>query len=699
MKLGNIANARPATFFTGVVSVLAVFFCFPLPVSAHVPHDVIFDVITSPAYKDDHTVYSIVRGNVVKSTNRGKSWKHLIQGIDNTTELQFMAIPPSFPSALYLSTEGDGIYKSENAGESWHKSNQGLDTLAFSKLYTPPASADVAFAVGLQRGLYRTDNGGAQWLKVYDNAVPLSAIAGFGWNSSDGFEVLVGDNNGVLSLSADKGDTWTQLYQFSGCGEISSIGTLQNPLLRNTFFVGTSKCGVFRTVDGGASFAQMNAGIEDLNIRSIVMSPGYSADATAFVSTWTKAIFISNDGGLAWKKYNTGLSTTPQAALQKAPDFQGIGMSPNFLSDKTLFLCGFAGLFQSTDGGKNWGQLTTLSTSLIISFAISPNYSLDPNLVVSTYGNGLFKSVDNGGSWQEIANNIKSRGDDVVFSPNFQNDSTMFFSTGKYTIGKSTDRGETWVKHDLPRSDFPTIIALSPGFANDATFFVGTRNSSIYRSTDAGITFTPVFDQKKKHIGHVTGLAVSPNYTNDNTLVAALGKGDVYISHNSGGSWILKGSESTFGIESKLAFSPNYTVDKTIFIASTQGLFKSTDGFDTWSKVSCDACGVDGNIRAIALSPNYAVDKTILMAVQGKGLFKSQNGGKTFGPIAVRLIASNFLFGPWNDFPAATSSTIGFSASYATDHTIFATTSERLYRSQDSGKTWQLIVLGLNLGK
>lgn len=96
---------------------------------AHSPHDDIFDVELSPTYKQDQTLFIIVRGNLLKSEDGGLSWKRSINGLDHKSRLYSLAIFSQFKKTLFLSSLGDGIYKSQDGGVSWRKANQGLEEL------------------------------------------------------------------------------------------------------------------------------------------------------------------------------------------------------------------------------------------------------------------------------------------------------------------------------------------------------------------------------------------------------------------------------------------------------------------------------------------------------------------------------------------------------------------------------------------
>ena len=112
-----------------------------------------------------------------------------------------MAVAPSDPDVLYLTTHGDGVLKSEDGGTSWGPTNGGLTERNLQELAVSPASADVAVvASNTSGGLFRTIDGGASWSPVgrSDRVTSLAFLA-------DGRRVVAGDARGRVTTSADAG--------------------------------------------------------------------------------------------------------------------------------------------------------------------------------------------------------------------------------------------------------------------------------------------------------------------------------------------------------------------------------------------------------------------------------------------------------------------------------------------------------------
>ncbi len=200
-------------------------------------------------------------------------------------------------------------------------------------------------------------------------------------------------------------------------------------------------------------------------------------------------------------------------------------------------------------------------------------------------------------------------------------------------------------------------------------------------------------------------------------------------STDGGRSWQVSSRGLTDFYIRDAAFSPDFATDGTaVVLAGESGLFRTTDGGETWAHAadiagvrvaasagpcfvvlsanaqysSTDvyvACGRDGAlqavgaipvppyfVKALALSPEFSTDGVALAAAENGGMFRSQDGGRTWesvGPPLASLVSGfTFVFAP--DFSA--------------NRTVYALASEmfyggqreqRLLRSTDGGANWE----------
>jgi hypothetical protein len=251
-----------------------------------------------------------------------------------------------------------------------------------------------------------------------------------------------------------------------------------------------------------------------------------------------------------------------------------------------------------------------------------------------------------------------------------------FFGIGRY--GKTK----------LGRPFIPTLIAVSPSYETDKTLFLATRANGVLKTTDEGKSFKTVWE---KDSNVVDSIVFSPNYPEDKIafMSTPIGSG-LYRSVNSGDTWEEVGEGLSHGNSSVvLAISPNFGADKTLFAGTSEGVFKSTDMGKEWKKLRNPSAG-SNYTEAIALSPNFEEDQEIIISVRGKGLFKSNDAGETFRQIGMDLITDNHALSLPQEFPER-SVPIKYSPFYKVDRTIFATSGEMLFVSEDGGETWSVI--------
>ena len=680
---------------------------------AHAPHDDVFGVELSPDFKQDRTIYSIVRGTFLKSTDAGNTWKRIVKGLDNRFELYSLESSAEDQNILFITSQGDGIYKSQDRGNSWFKVNNGLSTKSIDLVSISTKSPDIVFAAGTESGFFQTKNGGESWSPILEDNIRITAIASFFDREKGKDYVVAGDSRGRLYFSHTGGDSWEKYSDLVKNDEILSIRFSPNYLTDNTFFVGTKSQGIFKTVDGGVSFSEINQGLSDNSITSIFITTNESNESIIFISTWQQGVFYSQDNGNTWKSCSKGLSKDKQAddAEFQRPHFSNLRVSPTFSKDKTLFVAGFDGLFKSLNGGKVWEKIDTLSPNIIVSIAVSPNYKNDSTVAISTYLGGGYISYDRGNNWSSINKGLLElkkyvkqgnlvRLFEVTFSPEYKIDNTIFSSSWRrfYT---SRNKGKDWniqyfgpkrilkkLKLDKsPKSliEPPLIVAVSPNYTIDKTLYLGTKIGDILQVID-GVAI----DKSIGNVGkRIYSLAISPDFAIDRTLYAGAEDG-IYESVDGGVSWRCLQKTATV---TNLAISPNYKLDGTIFAGTAQGIFKTYDRGSSWLKLTDTPFGEDCYAEAVVVSPSYELDRTLLVSIRGKGLFRSFDEGQTFTEIGKNLIDNNHLLSNYGSGYNCTTVPIEFSPDYANDKTIYGYSGLEVFRSQDGGLTWESIFM------
>lgn len=203
----------------------------------------------------------------------------------------------------------------------------------------------------------------------------------------------------------------------------------------------------------------------------------------------------------------------------------------------------------------------------------------------------------------------------------------------------------------------------------------GTRfrffKHQLYRSVDEDQTWQLLGQGLPNHPEELQSftLVFSPNYAQDQTLLAGFDYqwfgGGLYRSTDGGDTWWPVADKEI----THIAFSPAYTQDQTIFVSTDNddGLFRSTDAGHTWENLTShfDLNPYTG-IVSLAISPTFAKDH--LLFISADPLFRSGDGGDT-----------------WQD-TGASPGLVAFSPNFARDRLVL---NQEGWRSADAGQTWQ----------
>ncbi len=196
----------------------------------------------------------------------------------------------------------------------------------------------------------------------------------------------------------------------------------------------------------------------------------------------------------------------------------------------------------------------------------------------------------------------------------------------------------------LPGIGRLNAAAVDPNDAN--TWYVGAPAGGIWKSTDAGQTWVNLFDDFPQ-IG-VSGIAIDPN--DSNTLYVATGDDDaadsysigVFKSTDGGQTWNETGlNPSNTNVNTLLN---EITIDPTnsniLWVGSSSGLFKSIDAGATWDRVQT---GYISDFKLKPGDPNtvYAVSNAHILGGGNVTVFYKTTNGADFEPIQSSVLPTN----------------------------------------------------------
>jgi hypothetical protein len=156
-----------------------------------------------------------------------------------------------------------------------------------------------------------------------------------------------------------------------------------DPSFPNTVYAGTNTDGVFRSIDGGASWLQRVTGLSNSDVQALAIDPDVTT--TLYAGTNGGGVFKSENRGDSWTAVNTGLTNfNVQTFAIDSVDTDIIYAGTDFGS-----------LFISMDGGDNWSAISgDISGANVLSLAVDPDTTT--TLYAGTAGEGLFKLTERG---------------------------------------------------------------------------------------------------------------------------------------------------------------------------------------------------------------------------------------------------------------------------------------------------------------
>jgi photosystem II stability/assembly factor-like uncharacterized protein len=248
------------------------------------------------------------------------------------------------------------------------------------------------------------------------------------------------------------------------------------------------------------------------------------------------------------------------------------------------------------------------------------------------------------------------------------------------------------------------VLAVTGVAGEPNVYYFGAVAGGVWKTTDGGVAWKPMFD--KEPIASIGAIAVAPSDPNviyvgtgESCIRGDISYGDgVYKSTDAGKTWTNVGLKDTHHI-AKIVIDP--ANPDVVYVAALghaygpnaeRGVFKTTDGGKTWSKVlyKDDKTGaidlvMDPNNSRILYAALWQAHRTpwsLVSGGPGSGLYKSTDAGVTWKKIEGK------------GWPQGILGKIGVAVPAADSERVYAQVEAEqggLYRSDDAGATWALI--------
>jgi photosystem II stability/assembly factor-like uncharacterized protein len=652
-----------------------------------------------------------VNGGVFKTTDYGRTWTPIFDD-QPTGSVGSIAVSISDPNIIYVGSGeglqrpdlsvGDGVYKSTDAGKTWKhlglRDGQQIPQIAVDPRdpnHVLVAVAGHPYGPNEERGIFLSTNGGESFQKVlykdenvggadvlFDPTNPSIAYASL-WEARQGpWEngAWNGTGGGVFK-STDGGRTWTQLGGGLPEGIVQAnlaiAASAPNRLMASVAV--PNAVNLYRSDDSGKSWA-----IITRDPRPAGRIGGGDLSVPRFSPKDPDVVIIAST--VSWKSIDGGKTWTAFRGAPGGDDYQNVWINPN--NPDIVLLGSDQGAIITVNGGKTWSSWYNQSTAQMyhvnadnafpyrlcsgqqesgsacvssrgddgqITFrewhpVAAQEYGyvvpdpLDPDTVI---GGKLTRYNRRTGQAQTIlprafnsADYRMLRTQPIVFSP--MDPRTLYFAAN--TLWKTKDAGVNWeqISPDLTRKTFavpesigkyrsmPTaaatqrgvIYAVAPSFQDVNRIWAGTDDGLIHITNDGGRTWKDITPPQLKPFWKVSILEAGHfnkdvAYAAVNTLRLDDLRPHIFRTRDAGATW----TEITNGIPQN---EPTDTVREDperkglLFAGTERAVYVSFDDGEHWQSLRL-------NMPATSIRDLIVKGDDIAVGTHGRGFWILDN--------------------------------------------------------------------------
>lgn len=298
---------------------------------------------------------------------------------------------------------------SSYAEQEWENVTHNLKDLDLHTIAVSPNDRALVF-VGSPSGIFRTNNSGDSWQKVYSTQSSYGDVNFMAIHPESPELIFAATKDGLLR-STDSGIGWEKV--FSGIGDderwATSIGFYKNKILLGT------RGGLFFSTDNGKNWKNFKSRFSNSDITYLFCD----AEKGIILVSSKEGLFRSINEGNKWDKvFETSrdvLSDLPEEVqsqyeleeLQEgAETIKTITQDPN--NRDRIFIGNTFGVFYSKDSGLTWKRLTN---SGLLDRNINFLYFLpiqSPRLYAAT-DSGIFSTDEDFSHWFEVYKGLNKK--------------------------------------------------------------------------------------------------------------------------------------------------------------------------------------------------------------------------------------------------------------------------------------------------
>jgi photosystem II stability/assembly factor-like uncharacterized protein len=562
--------------------------------------------------KNNKTVFAATSEGIYRSYDFGESWNE-VYSVEMAQDIVIHLADTNkiLVSTGNLGSTDAGIYRSLDGGESWNMVSgipkyTGKTLMDIYNANPDVVFADVADSIA-GKGLYKTINFGASWIKVHSNDIPQYQGFFSHWvavHPSDFSKVV---QAGVqITYSSNGGASQATVYG----PHVDHHNYTHDPNDDDVLYIACDG-GVYRSADFGISYTNIGYGLQTSQFYngfsssyadSNIAMGGLQDNNTVIYSgtdNWDRV--IGGDG--SWSAINSLndniLYGSSQYGNIRRSNNQGVTFSnisssiygdaafiaPYVISESnpSILYAGRKRVFKTENGGDGWGSISNdLDGNEILSMAVSaqnPDILYVGTAPISTKSH-LFRTINGGDTWTDVTANLPDRYPmDIAIDPNeFQTVYIVFGGYGSGHIYKSINGGESWSDITGTLADVPTLSVVVDPF-NSSYLYVGS-DLGVFVSSDGGNSWTQF---------------------NEGLPEAVMGM-DLNISNANRSLWVATHGNGAY--RRPLLFSPDFYLTANMINLPTSILINNILEFGTiFRNIGHNAQSEDYTVQARLLNP------------------------------------------------------------------------------------------------
>ncbi len=519
-------------------------------------------------------------------------------------------VDPLNPEVLWAVGE-DGVYRSADAGATWLRAwapTADLPELPVS-VELDPYQPDVAWVQVGALTLLRTADGGTTWA-VVDPGVEPHLLTSYP-DTMPFVPLVVGPKQEVVR-SRNDGETWQRVCLEVDPSDPREQVELLAALPEATGVIyATTDNGLYRTTDGGASWAHTSIG--DFASLAVALDDPDVVYATR--GSNANRLLRSDSAGELWEFVGAGL---PRAAVG--------AVVVDLAEPDRVWVATADGLHRSEDRGASWRRLGPFDANdWLRSLALDPT---NPEVVVvggRLEPPGVHRSETEGRQWQAGAVGLHLGHCTGMAADPHDPERLYACGAGLYL---SRDRGVSW---QLLSRQAHGPVAVDPhaaGVLYAGAWTEAEAAKGFVKTTDGGATWADGLVASAGVADDVWALTVDPSRAG---TVYAGARNHLYRSTDSGGTWARLEAGPYFSRPARVVTDP---WNPGVVMVPLEGVHRSTDYGATWT-LTRDGLMVDDPCFGVTpcLVHDLAVDPfrpDLVYAASECGLMRSEDAGLTW---------------------------------------------------------------------